>query len=202
MSPRSSAHEMAVIDLARRQLVIRPKDLAAIGIPTATLTTLVRRGLLERTGRGLYIAPDAAHEYLTLAEATRRAPTAVICLLSALAFHEIGTQLPREIWIALDPHTRAPRADWPPLKIVRFGGVAMTRGVETHDVGGVPIRVTDPARTVVDCFRYRHKIGIDVAIEALRDYVDRKLGSLGTLLSHADALRAGRVIRPYVEALA
>jgi predicted transcriptional regulator of viral defense system len=166
------------------------------------LTRLVHRGLLERVGRGLYTLPDAeATEQRTLAEAAARVPHGVVCLLSALRFHELTTQSPPQVWMAIPHKAWAPRADRPPLRVVRMSGAALEAGIQTHRIEGVPVRVFSPAKTVADCFKFRNKVGLDVALEALRDY--RRAHPAGTdeLWRFARIDRVARVIRPYLEAL-
>ncbi len=141
-------------------------------------------------------------EHHTLAEAAKRVPAGLVCLLSALSFHEMTTQSPHEVWLAIDVKARKPKADWPPMRIVRFSGRARTFGVERHLVEGVEVPVTSRAKTAADCFKYRNKIGIDVAIEALKDYLGKRGRSMEALERAAEVCRVGRIIRPYIEALA
>lgn len=183
--------------------ILRPRDLAQLGIPRSRVRTLVRRGELHRIGRGLYQldrAPPTEHE--TIALVCKRVPQAVVCLLSALRVHDIGTQAPRDVWIALDRKARKPKFEDVPVRIVRFSGRMLRYAVLDGNIGGVPIRITSPARTVVDCFRYRNKIGIDVALEALRDALSRKLATIDEIHRVADVCRALTVVRPYLESAA
>ncbi|MCC6311612.1 MAG: AbiEi antitoxin N-terminal domain-containing protein [Trueperaceae bacterium] len=192
-----------VLALARKRGILRTRDLAAQGIPRVTLTRLEQAGLLDRVGRGLYSLPGIdASEHHALVAATRRVPQGIVCLLSALRFHGMTTQQPFEVWMAIDRKARRPAADYPPLRIVRFAGAALDVGIQSHRIEGVPVRVTDPARTVADCFRYRNKIGIDVAIEALRDYRRLRKGSMDALAKAARARRVAGIMRPYLEAMA
>jgi predicted transcriptional regulator of viral defense system len=193
----------AALQLARERGLVRPRDLALRGIPRVTLTRLVRTGQLARIGRGLYTLPDREiTEYQGLAETAKRVPQGVICLLSALRFHGLTTQDPFEVWLAINRKARRPQQDHPPLRIVRFTARALVDGVEQHEIEGVRVRVTSPARTVADCFRYRSKIGLDVAIEALRDYRRTRGGTVDELWAAAEVARVRSVIRPYLEALA
>jgi len=192
-----------VLALARKRSILRTRDVVARGIPRVTLTRLERAGLLERIGRGLYSLPGTdATEHHTLAAAIRRVPRGIVCLLSALRFHGMTTQQPFEVWLAIDRKARRPAVDYPPLRIVRFAGAGLSGGIQTHQIEGVPVRVTSPARTVADCFRYRNKIGIDVAIEALRDYRRLRKGTLDALATAAQARCVAEVMRPYLEVLA
>ena len=192
-----------VLALARSRGILRTRDVVAKGIPRVTLSRLEQAGSLDRIGRGLYSLPDTdVSEHHALAAASRRVPQGVVCLLSALRFHGMTTQQPFEVWIAIDRKARRPAVDHPPLRIVRFAGAALTDGVQTHKIERVSVRVTDPPRTVADCFRYRNKIGIDVAIEALRDYRRLRKGSEDALVGAGGARRVAQVMRPYLEALA
>jgi predicted transcriptional regulator of viral defense system len=158
--------------------------------------------VLEHVGRGLYLPVGARlTEHHTLAEAAKRVPAGTVCLLSALGFHEMTTQSPHEVWLALDVKARKPTTDWPPLRIVRFSGEALTFGVEKHAIEGTDVSITSRAKTVADCFKYRNKIGLDVAIEALREYLRKRGRSMDDLLRAAKVCRVTRIITPYVEAL-
>jgi predicted transcriptional regulator of viral defense system len=191
-----------VLALARRHGILRPRDLGAARIPRSYLRRLVKRRVLERTGRGLYrLAGDEIDEHHSMAEACKRVPHGVVCLLSALRFHDLTTQAPFEVWMAIDVKARAPAADHPPLRIVRMSGDARTKGIEEHRVEGVAVRVYSAAKTVADCFKYRNKIGLDVALEALREY-RRVRGSMDDLGRMAVVCRMANVIRPYIEATA
>ncbi|HEU4409441.1 MAG TPA: hypothetical protein VFS43_29555 [Polyangiaceae bacterium] len=172
------------------------------GVPQVVVRRLCERGVLRQLGRGLYSLADAEiTEHHTLAEAARRVPSGVICLLSALRFYEMTTQNPFEVWLALDRKARKPKADGLPPQIVRFSGEALTFGVEAHVIEGVPVRMTSPAKTVADCFEYRNKIGVDVAVEALAAYRRERRGATDELVQAATVDRVARVIRPYVEAM-
>ena len=191
-----------ILALASRQGLIRPLDLVAIGQPRVALTRLVRQGLLTRVGRGLYARPDrTVSEHGTLAEVARKHPQAIVCLLSALRVHDLTTQSPFEVWLAIPNKARAPKLEYPPLRIVRFSGAALTDGIEDHRIDGVTVRVTNVARTVVDCFKFRNKIGLDVAIEALQEAWASKRVSMDALWCHATQCRVANVMRPYMESL-
>jgi predicted transcriptional regulator of viral defense system len=189
--------------LARGKGVIRPRDLDEIGVPREYLRRLCEQGVLERPGRGLYVLADAEPtENVTLAEACRRIPQGVVCLLSALRFHELTTEAPFEVWMAIDRKAWLPRVDYPPLRIVRFSGRALEYGVEEHRIEKVPCRIYSAAKTVADCFKYRNKIGLDVALEALRDCRKQRKATLDELWEAAKVCRMANVMRPYLEALA
>lgn len=192
-----------LLDLVRSQGLIRPRDLLPLRIPRVSLTRAVRCGQLERLGRGLYGLPGrAVSAHGTLAEVARRVPKGLICLLSALRFHGLTTQAPFEVWLAIDNKATAPRLDYPPLRIVRFSGAALTEGVEEHVVDGVTVRVTGVAKTVADCFKYRNKIGLDVALEALREAWREKRMTSDDILRYAKVCRVANVMRPYLDSLA
>ena len=201
------SHPLDLLDYIREKGLVRPRDVEAIGIPRKYLSRLVERGLIERVGRGQYMAADAEWtQYHTLVQAAARVPRGVLCLLTALRFHDLTTELPREVWMAVDPRAGQPRDPHLALRIVRFSGAALTAGIEEHAIEGVPVRVYSPAKTVVDCFKFRHKIGVEIAIEALRDYLARRDRDrdrdLDELMRLATACRRANVMRPYLEALA
>ena len=191
-----------ILTIARAAGIIRPRDLAALGIPRIYLRRLHRQGLLLQPGRGLYILPDAdLTEHHSLAAAAKRAPRAVVCLLSALRFHGLTTQLPSQVWLALGPKARAPRSEAPRLRIIRMSGRSLTAGVEEHRVDSVAVKIFNPVKTVVDCFKYRNKIGLDVALEALRDARRQRRIRMDELWRYAEICRVTRVMRPYLESL-
>lgn len=192
-----------LLDLVRSRGMIRPCDLTLLGIPRVSLTRAVRRGHLERVGRGLYGLPGReVSAQGSLAEVALRVPKGVVCLLSALRFHELTTQAPFEVWLAIENKALAPKLDYPPLRIVRFSGAALTEGVEEHSVDGVTVRITGVAKTVADCFKYRNKIGLDVALEALRDAWHGKRMTSEDIWRYAKVCRVANVMRPYLESLA
>ena len=191
-----------LLSIARKKKILRTADLVDLGIPRVALTRLCRAGGIHRIGRGLYSAPNAdVSEHYALAAAASRVPRGVVCLLSALHFHGLTTQQPFEVWIAIDRKARRPSNGFPPLSIVRFSGDAMTKGIRVHQIDGVRVLITEPARTVVDCFRYRTKVGVDVAVEALREYRRLRHGTIDALQKFAQARGVARVIRPYLEAM-
>lgn len=180
----------------------RSSELERHGISRELLRLLVGRGKVERIGRGLYSLPDAElSENHSLAEACKRVPGGAVCLLSALKFHGLTTQLPADVWLAIDGKARRPKVDYPPLRIVRFSGPSLTTGLEAHRVERVRVRIYSPAKTVADCFKYRNKIGLDVAIDALRDCLRRKKASIDAIWSAAEVCRVSRIMRPYLEAM-
>jgi predicted transcriptional regulator of viral defense system len=191
-----------VLKIAAKSGVLRPRDMDAYRIPRKYLNLLYHQGFLSRVGRGLYVSPNAEiSANIGLAQAAKRIPHGVVCLLSALQFHNIGTQSPFEVWIALHRKARRPRIEYPPLRIMRFSGKALTEGAESHTIEGVPVKIYNPAKTVADCFKYRNKIGLDVAIEALRDCRDNKKCTNAQLWEYAKVCRVTKVMKPYLEAV-
>ena len=194
--------EKKVLDFVRKGGILRPQDLQKKGLPSDYLWRLHKQGKLEKVGRGMYAVPGAElSEHQTLVQAALRVPHGVVCLLSALRFHDFTTQSTFEIWMAIDVKARAPKEEIIPLRIVRFSGKALTAGVETHTIEGVKVKVYNPAKTVADCFKYRNKIGLDVAIEALRDCWRKKLATSDELWRYAKICRVARVMRPYLESV-
>jgi predicted transcriptional regulator of viral defense system len=184
----------------RRRGFLRPRDLAPLGLSRETLRRLEATGQVIRRGRGLYVAAgDHFDEQETLAAASTRIPHGVVCLLSALRFHDLTTQNPPEVWLAIDRKARLPKADDLPLRIVRFSGEAWTAGIEEHRVNRRVIRVYNAAKTVADCFKYRRKIGIDIAVEALRDCWQNRKATADELWRYAKICRVTNVMRPYLE---
>ena len=181
----------------------RPTELEARGVSRTELYRLVRQGLVQRQARGIYVATrhsiTAQH---TLAQVAKRVPGGVFCLLTALRFHGLTTQSPAEVWIALPEKARRPRLEYPRLRVARFSGAALTDGIETHRLEGVEIRVYSAAKTVADCFKYRNKVGIDVAVEALRDFSRHHRGGATDLARFARICRVTRVMQPYLDAIA
>jgi predicted transcriptional regulator of viral defense system len=197
----NKSREEQVIEVVREKGVLRPRDLDSYGIPREYLSRLCERGLLQRVGRGLYVLADAeVTEYQTLAEASKRVPQGVLCLLSALQFHGLTTQAPFEVWMALEQKAWQPQVDRPRMRFVRFSGPAFESGVEEHRIKGVPVKVYCPAKTVVDCFKYRNKIGLDVALEALQDCRSQRKCTNDELWQYANVCRVANVMKPYLEA--
>ena len=192
------------LKLAGRPGGVSARELAMHGIHLQTLTRLVRAGALDRVARGSYRLPSrqVPGEHHGLALAMAAAPSGIVCLLSALQFHGIGTQQPFEVWIALDRRTRKPVPGYPPLRVVRFGGAALSSGVERHAIEGKSVRIYGVAKTVADCFKYRNKIGLDVALEALRETRRARRASMDELWRYARTDRVANVMRPYLEAVA
>lgn len=198
MSTSALAGELANAGLGT---FFRPKDIRALGMSFRALQRLVGSGAVEKVAPGLYrlssIEPTELESVATVCAAV---PGAIVCLLSALVMHDIGTQLPNQVWIAIDRKARRPTRLPDPVRVMRFSGPMLRYGIVTREALGVRIQVTSPARTIVDCFRYRNKIGLDVALEALRDVLRRRTVSVDAIVRAAEVCHVSTVIRPYIEA--
>ncbi len=184
------------------QTFFRARDAAERGVDSRSLRRLVEEGAVERIARGLYrIANAEPTENYTHAAVCARVPHGIVCLLTALRIYDIGTQMPRQVWIAIPHKARAPRLPELPVRVVRFSGVSLRYGVEDTTFEGVPARITTPARTVVDCFRFRSIVGLDVALEALRDALYERKATSAQIWRAAQTCRAQSVVRPVLEAL-
>jgi len=198
----AGTHTQRVLDLVSQKGLLRPTDLGAIDAPRVVLTRLTAAGRLEKVGRGLYRLPHAhGSEHESLLTVATKVPQAVFCLLTALQFHELTTQLPRQIWIAMPRGSHTPRIDYPPIKMVQFTGEAYTAGVEEVERDGVKLRVYSVAKTLADCFKHRNKIGLDVALEALKDARARSKASAEDIWRNAQVCRVANVMRPYLESI-
>lgn len=192
----------AALQLLKQQGAVRPRDLTKRNIPPDYLDRLYRRGLVDRVARGVYAWPDReVGEHHGLAEAVRQVPRGVVCLLSALRFHGLTTQSPHEVWLAVPPKAWSPRVQYPKLRIMRFSGPALNAMVESHQVEGVLMRVYSAAKTVADCFKFRNKVGLDVALEALRDCWRARRATMDDLWAAARVCRMTKVMRAYLESL-
>jgi len=191
-----------ILKLARHSGVVSTAEVRSQEIHHEYLRQLCAEGKLVRESRGLYTLADAeVTVHHGLVQASKAIPKGVICLLSALRFHEIGTQAPHEVWMAIDRRAARPRIKQPRMRIVRFSGKALTDGIEERRVEGVAVRIYNPAKTVADCFKYRNKIGLDVALEALRDVIRERKCSIDELWRYAKVCRVTKIIRPYMEAI-
>ena len=194
--------EQKVLALAAKNSLLRARDLTERDLPTILLTRLVGSGKLERVSRGVYALPRmplSAHR--SLAEVAIRVPRGVVCLLSALRVHDIGTQAPHEVWLAIPHRMLSPRLESPSVRIVRMSGAAMDEGIEHVAADNLRIPVFNAAKTVADCFKYRNKIGLDVALEALRDARRQRKVTIDELWHYAEVDRVANVMRPYLEAV-
>lgn len=202
MPPATPSKTTTLLRLARKGPV-RARDLDEAGIPRAYLKRLCDRGLLEQVDRGLYRLADApVTELSSLAEVSKRVPHAVICLLSALQVHGMTSEAPHAVWVLIDRHARTPKVAAPTLEVVRASGGALDHGVETRVIDRVKVRLTTPAKTVADCFRFRRHVGLEVSLAALEDYLRKRRGSIDALVEAARADRIYAFMRPYLEALA
>jgi predicted transcriptional regulator of viral defense system len=200
---QSASARQRVIRLTRESVAVRPKDLVAIGVPREYLKRLREEGVLEQPARGIYVLANAKPtEHQTLVEVCKRVPHGVVCLLSALQFHRLTTQIPHEVWLAIGSKTWPPKLEYPPLRLVRFSSATLGYAVEEHRVAGAVVRVYSPAKTVADCFKFRNKIGLDVALEALRDCLKKRRATIDDLWKAAKVCRVANVMRPYLESLA
>lgn len=189
-----------VFKIAKKQGIIRVRDLTEKGVHPEYLRRLCKKGLLMKMGRGVYIpANSEVTQNIGLAQAAKRIPRGVVCLLSALQFHDIGTQSPFEVWMAIDRKSAKPRIDYPPVRIVRFSGRALSEGVEKHLIEGVEVKIFNRAKTIADCFKYRNKIGRNIALEALKDCRQRRLCTNNQLWEYAKICRVTNIMEPYLE---
>lgn len=197
-----SSNTEKILSLAKKQGMLRVHDLTKRNIHPEYLRRLCQKGILIKLGKGLYALENADFSvHVGMAQIAKKIPNCVICLLSSLRFHELGTQNPSEIWIAIDRSSATPRIEYPPLRVARFSGKAMTEGIEHHKIEGVKVKIFNPAKTIADCFKYRNKIGIDVAIEALRDCLKKRLCTIDQLWHYAQICRVANIMRPYLEAI-
>ncbi len=191
-----------VINFARHNKIIRPRDIENLGIPREYLLRLFRKGELERIGRGLYTLPGLeTTEQVSFTEIAKLVPNAVICLISALNFHDLTTQLPFEIWIAIERGRWKPDITYPPINVTHISGESFSHSVETHVISGVPVKIYNPAKTIADCFKFRSKVGLDVAVEALRQGWREKKFTMDELWTASKINRISNVIRPYMAAV-
>lgn len=198
-----SRREEQLVQLAREVKTLRARELEQHGIARSYLRQLVERGFLEQTGRGLYTLADAdVSEYQTVIEASVRLPHGVICLASALRFHHLTTQNPWKVWMLIETGKRVPKVDYPPLLVFQSSGLSFTAGIETHLLDGASVHVTSIAKTVADCFKFRSKIGLDVALEALRECLREQRATREELHHFARICRVERIMQPYMEAFA
>lgn len=192
-----------ILEIFKKVGIVRPMDLKGFNVPRHHLYRLHRQGLVERTGRGMYVLKNAdLTENRSVAEAGKKVPRGVVCLLSALRLHGLTTQSPFEVWMAIDRKARLPKSDSPKLRVVRYSGEALTAGVEIRRIEHVPVRVYGVAKTVADCFKYRNKIGLDVALEALRECRRERACTMDELWRYAKICRVANVMRPYLEVVA
>ena len=182
--------------------MIRARDLKELNIPRMYLSRLLIQGDIERIARGLYVLADhEPTENHTIAQVARKVPEGVVCLLSALQFHGLTTQLPHQVWIAIDYKARKPHIPELPIRIFRYSKSALTEGYKIHKIENVEVRIYEQAKTVADCFKYRNKIGLDVALEALADCRRQNKCTNDELWKYAKICRVSNIMRPYMEAI-
>ncbi len=199
---KEESKRQQVIDLVRGQSVIRPRDLKEHGLPKDYLYVLAQEGVIGRIGRGLYQWPNKdLGRHHSLVEISKLAPKAVVALLSALNYHNMTTQNPHQIWLAIDRKAWRPEISYPPVRFVTMSAESLHSGVETHSIEGVSIKVFNPAKTVVDCFKYRSKVGLDVALDALREGWSARKFTMDELQIYAKVCRMQKVMQPYLESL-
>ena len=199
---KEKSKRQQVIDLVRGQSLIRPRDLKEHGLPKDYLYVLAQEGVIERIGRGLYQWPNKdLGRHHSLVEISKLAPKAVVALLSALNYHNMTTQNPHQIWLAIDRKAWRPEISYPPVRFVTMSAESLHSGVETHSIEGVSIKVFNPAKTVVDCFKYRSKVGLDVALDALREGWSARKFTMDELQTYAKICRVQKVMQPYLESL-
>ena len=191
-----------VVEAASRRGVLRTEDLSDLGVSTSYISDLAERGVLKKLGRGLFSLPDyPVTENHSLVEVAAYAPKSVVCLASALQFHGIGTQLPHAVWIALPNYSRPPKVPTVAVEVVRMGEASLNAGVEEHRIEGVPVRIFSAAKTVADCFKFRSVVGTEVALEALKDVLHRRMVTRDQLYDYAVVDRVWNVMRPYLEVI-
>ena len=201
-TPQSQSDSARVLALAQSRPILRARDVAAQGIHTGALTRLTRAGALEKVSAGRYrLATPGVSESHSLVLACGIVPSSVVCLSTALLFHNLGTQLPRDVWLAVPRGRRIPSVAYPPIRVTRIAPALFDLGIEEHRIEGGVVRVYSIARTVVDCFRFRNKVGLDIALEALIEARRSRRLDLNELDKVAKALRLDRVMRPYLEML-
>lgn len=191
-----------VIELLEKQSFVRPRDLSAVGLPKDYLYQLEKEGVIKRVGRGLYQLPGGSiSEWNSFIEAQKRVPKGVFCLLSALVFHQFTTQNPYELWMAIGNKSWRPKLDYPPVRYISMSEKSLSACVENHSIEGVTVHVYSAAKTVADCFKFKNRVGLDVAIEALKEGWSQKKFTVDELMSCADICRVSKVIQPYVESI-
>lgn len=198
---RLDTHSLRILDLVRQKGILRSGDLGAIGAPRVVLTRMTANGQLEKAGRGLYRLPGSqGSEHESLITVAAKVPQGVLCLLTALHFHELTTHLPRQVWLAMPRGSHTPRIGYPPLRMVQIAGETFAEGIEIVERDQVKLRVYSVARTIADCFKHRNKIGLDVALEALKDARAKNKVTANDVWRFAKICRVANVMRPYLEA--
>ena len=191
-----------VLKIAKEKGIVRASDLEAEGISRNYLYAFCKSGLLQKLSRGLYTLPDGPiTEHINLIEVAKRIPNTVICLISALSFHDLTTQIPHEIWVTLPRGAWRPKIDYPPLNLTYVSGDAYSFGIQEHIIQGVAVKMYSPAKTVADCFKFRNKVGMDVAMEAIRDVWRSRKATMDELVNAAEICKVSKVMLPRLEAI-
>jgi predicted transcriptional regulator of viral defense system len=200
--PARHPFKNAELRFSRAGGILRTRDAIRLGVHPKTLYRLEELGRIEPVGRGVWrLTSFPVSEHIDLITVSLRYPRSVVCLVSALAWHDLTTQIPREVQIALPPNTKRPRADFPPVRVFRFSRGTFVVGIETRRIGSARIRVYGAAKTVADCFKFRNRIGLDIALEGLREGWRKKTFTIDELWRYARICRVERAIRPYIESL-
>ena len=197
--PEKYAKELAL--LRKLPGVFKTQDVRKLKIHTRNLYSMVSSGLLEKISRGTYRLPGLPQQNPDIVNVAIRVPKGVICLISALAYHGITTQIPREVYLAAARGTETPRLDYPPIRLFRFSKEALNSGIEPHTIDGVPVKIYNPEKTLADCFKFRAAVGLDTTLEALKMYLHRKDKNISRLIGYAKICRVENVMRPYLESL-
>ena len=197
-----TARDKAIETIRKNGGLIRTHEALALGIHRRTLYGLRDEGTLVLISHGLFQLADLdIPAQVDIVEVSKKVPKGVVCLISALSFHELTTQTPHYVWLAIDRKARKPKIDYPPVRVFFFSGDAFSRGIETHPIMGHDVRVYNPAKTVIDCFRWQRAVGLDVAIEAAKEYLKREESSPAALMEYAKACKVEKIVRPYLEAM-
>ncbi len=197
-----NTNQQTLIDFVKKRGIVRSREITSLGIPRVLLTRLVQSGEIQRIAKGLYSLPDRdITDKSILAEIALKYPSGIVCLLSALRFHEVTTQTPYEVWFGIPNKSRIPQIDYPPIRGIRFSHTGLTEGVDPYVIENIPVNITNVARTVVDCFKFRNKIGLDIAMEALREAWQGKLCTIDELWHYAQLFRVTNIMRPYLESV-
>lgn len=191
-----------ILNIADKYGVFKTKDIESAGIPRTYLYMLCKEGRLEKVGRGLFRSNNMTiTENIDLIEVSKQVPRAVICLISALSFHQITTQIPHQVWISIPKGSWSPSIEYPPLSITFVSETPYSFGIEEHQMNGASVKIYSPAKTVADCFKFRNKVGLDVALEALREVWRSKKATVNELMEAAAVCRVAKIMRPYLEAI-
>jgi predicted transcriptional regulator of viral defense system len=194
--------ERAIAIFQENNSMMRTRDAITAGIHSDTLYSMRQRGIIEQVSRGLYRLTDGAiPDNPDIVTVSMKIPGGVICLISALSFYELTLQIPHEVYVALLKGAEQPRLEYPPVRIFRFTGDAFSQGIEIKQIDNIPVKIYSMEKTIADTFKFRNRIGLDTATEALRAYMERKDRNIDKLIHYAEICRVSRIIRPYIEAI-